>query len=76
MFYSFRGRNYKIGMAVNYKNKWVRFDNKLIFKKSKDLSDNIMHEYGAVVSVNRKFFMFYNGNNYGEKGICLAELKK
>ena len=26
-----------------------------------------MHEYGAVVSVNRKFFMFYNGNNYGEK---------
>ena len=45
-------------MAVNYKNKWVRFDNKLIFKKSKDLSDNIMHEYGAVVSVNRKFLCF------------------
>ena len=71
MFYSFRGRNYKIGMAVNYKNKWVRFDNKLIFKKSKDLSDNIMHEYGAVVSVNRKFFMFYNGNNKWRKRVSV-----
>jgi hypothetical protein len=35
-----------------------------------------MNEYGSVVNYKDKYFMFYNGNNYGEKGVGIAELKK
>ncbi len=33
-----------------------------------------MYEYGAVVKYKNQTFMFYNGNNYGEKGVGIAEL--
>ena len=32
-----------------------------------------MREYGAVINYKEKLFMFYNGNNFGEDGIGLAE---
>jgi hypothetical protein len=31
-----------------------------------------MIEYAAVVKHQEKYYMFYNGNNYGENGIGLA----
>ena len=75
MFYSYRGKNYKIGYAEKSKDKWIRKDNLKIIR-STDLFDNQMNEYGSVVSYKDKYFMFYNGNNYGEKGVGIAELKK
>ena len=74
MFYSYRGKNYKIGIAIKNNNKWKRNDKKICFKKSSDLFDNKMYEYGAVVKYKNQTFMFYNGNNYGEKGVGIAEL--
>lgn len=72
--YSNKGRNYKIGFALKKNKKWVRKDN-ITFKKSKDKFDNQMQEYGALIKYEKKIFMFYNGNNYGEEGVGLAELK-
>jgi len=33
-----------------------------------------MTAYSAIITVNNKKFMLYNGNNYGKSGIGLAEL--
>jgi hypothetical protein len=30
--------------------------------------------YSAVLSVGAKTYCFYNGNNFGEQGFCVAEL--
>ena len=73
MFYSYRGKYYKIGYAIKNKTKWIRKDKKLKFYKSISKFDNKMREYGAVIKYKGKLFMFYNGNNYGEEGIGLAE---
>ena len=58
MFYSYRGKNYKIGIAIKNNNKWKRNDKKICFKKSSDLFDNKMYEYGAVVKYKNQTFMF------------------
>ncbi len=81
LFYSYKnyqnkGRNYKIGFAKNYKNKWIRMDNKISIKSSKCGFDKKMQEYASVVKYNKDYYMFYNGNNYGEKGIGIAKLIK
>ena len=81
MFYSYKnyknkGRNYKIGFAENHKNQWKRKDNKLLFKKSSNNFDKNMQEYASVIKYDNEFFMFYNGDNYGQRGIGLAKLLK
>ena len=81
LFYSYKnyknkGRNYKIGFAENFKNKWVRKDNKIKFKFSKCGFDKQMQEYASIVNYGEDHFMFYNGNNYGEEGIGIAKLIK
>ena len=81
LFYSYknyknRGRNYKIGFAENHKNQWKRKDNKLLFKKSSNNFDKNMQEYASVIKYDNEFFMFYNGDNYGQRGIGLAKLLK
>lgn len=73
MFYSYRGRSYKIGYAIKKKKKWIRKDKDLRFHNSISKFDNSMREYGAVINYKEKLFMFYNGNNFGENGIGLAE---
>ena len=78
LFYSYKnyknkGRNYKIGYAIKNNKKWIRKDN-IHFKKSKDKFDNQMQEYGAFVKYKDRIYMFYNGNNYGEEGVGIAEL--
>ena len=37
-----------------------------------DKFDNIMREYASIIKFEKKYLMFYNGNNFGEKGIGLA----
>lgn len=73
MFYSYRGQSYRIGYAIKYKKKWIRKDKYLKFNNSVSKFDSNMREYGAVISYKEKLFMFYNGNNFGEDGVGLAE---
>ena len=76
IFYSYRGKNYKIGYAdINNKGKLLRKDNSIKIINSKDNFDTQMQEYASIIQYKKKFLMFYNGNNFGEKGIGLAELK-
>ena len=35
-----------------------------------------MQACASVINYKNNFYMFYNGNNYGEKGIGLAKLIK
>ena len=35
-----------------------------------------MQEYASIIEYKNFFYMFYNGNNYGEKGIGLAVISK
>ena len=35
-----------------------------------------MQEYASIVNYGKDYFMFYNGNNYGEEGIGIAKLVK
>ena len=51
-------------------------DNKISIKSSKCGFDKKMQEYASVVKYNKDYYMFYNGNNYGEKGIGIAKLIK
>lgn len=76
IFYSHRGIKYKIGYAVINKNNFLeRKDDLINITNNKDKFDNEMQEYASIVQHKKKLFMFYNGNNFGEKGIGLAELK-
>ena len=38
--------------------------------------DKKMQEYASIVNYGKDYFMFYNGNNYGEEGIGIAKLVK
>jgi len=73
MFYSYRGKNYKIGYAkINKKKHLIRRDQKIKFFNNIDKFDSSTREYSSIIKYKNKFFMFYNGNNFGEKGIGLA----
>lgn len=73
MFFSSKGKSYKLGYAESYDAiNWTRKDSLIKFKDKKTSYDNDMMEYFAVIKEKNKFFMFYNGNNYGSEGIALA----
>jgi hypothetical protein len=74
--YRNKGRNYKIGIAKKTKNSFIRKDNSIKIINKKDFFDNQMQEYASIVEYKNFFYMFYNGNNYGEKGIGLAVISK
>ena len=72
MFYSLKKRKYEIKVAKYFKNRWKTL-NINIFKNSKKTHyDNESNEYASVVESEGKYFMFYNGNQYGKTGIALA----
>ena len=77
MWYSYEKKvgHYKIGYAesLNGKN-WKRLDNKININSSKNYETK-MRAYSSIITLKQKIFMLYNGDNYGEKGILLAELK-
>ena len=73
MFFSIKKKNYKISYATSStSNKWVRTKKRIFSKNSMTNYDNISQEYASIVKIKNKLYMFYNGNNYGEKGILLA----
>ena len=66
---------YKIGYAESLNGKdWKRFDNKININ-TKENYENEMRAYSSIITLKQRIFMLYNGDNYGEKGILLAELK-
>jgi len=80
MWYSYEKKvgTYKIGYAESKDGiKWKRKDNKIIFyNKKASKTDSQMKEYSAIIEHKSRFYMFYNGNNYGKMGIELAQLTK
>ena len=73
MWFAFKGKNYEIGYAESKDgHNWQRLDNENTLSKGKSSFENEMVEYAAVINHKNKYFMFYNGNNYGIDGICLA----
>lgn len=81
LFYSYKnyknqGRNYRIGIAMFNKKQWKRKDNDLKILNKKDMFDKHMQEYAGIVKYNKNYYMFYNGNNYGEKGVGLATISE
>lgn len=78
MFYSIRRRSfaaYRLGYAESTDGiRWVRKDNEMGLDVSPTGVDSDAIMYSAVVSVGPKTYCFYNGNNFGEQGFCVAEL--
>ena len=74
MFYSYRGKNYKVGLAEKNKKSFKRINEfKLKIEPKYKNELNIMHEYACVFKNKNEFFMLLNGNNFGENGIFLAK---
>ena len=76
MWYSFKKINYKIGYAESKDGfSWTRKDHLVKFINPKKINFS-MREFAAVVELNGRLYMFFNGNNYGYDGIYLAELNQ
>ena len=76
MWYSYEKKvgNYKIGYATSNNGiKWERKDKKINLNYKSKYEIN-MREYPALIEINNKLLMFYNGDNYGKEGILFSEL--
>ena len=51
---------------------WARKDSILGLEPNGEGEEQRMTAYSAVVRSGRKYFMFYNGSDYGKNGILLA----
>jgi len=77
MWYSYRGRNYRIGYAESKDGiRWERKDKEVGIDVSESGWDSEMIEYPFVFDCKGKRYMLYNGNGYGKTGIGLAELSE
>ena len=77
MWYSFRGASYRIGYAESVDGlSWVRRDALAGISVSESGWDSDMIEYAYVFRHAKRFFMLYNGNDYGRTGIGLAVLRE
>ena len=74
MFYSVKKKFYEIKTSILKNDKWNRKD---LFKfDGNDFQfDNESQEYCSLIKYENNIYMFYNGNNYGKKGIGLAIAK-
>jgi len=73
MWFAYKGLNYRIGYAESHDGlNWERLDHLTGIDVSSTGFDSEMIEYGAVVQYEDRYYMFYNGNNYGFDGIGLA----
>lgn len=68
-----RGRSYRIGYAESGDGiKWERMDDQVGIDVSESGWDSEMIEYAFVFKHDDRYYMVYNGNNYGANGIGLA----
>jgi hypothetical protein len=71
------GRGYKIGYATSINLiDWNRKDKEAGIEYSKEGWDSTMHHYPHVFELNGKYYMIYNGNEFGKYGFGLAILKE
>jgi hypothetical protein len=76
LFYSVRGKRYKIGYATKNSNgTFVRLDKLQTLTTSDTGWDSEMVEYAQVFEFQSKTIMIYNGNGYGRTGLGYASLK-
>jgi len=78
MFYSIRRRDlqsYRLGYAESLDGiTWQRKDDQIGLDVSESGWDSEMICYSAVIELHGKWYMFYNGNDFGRSGFGLAEL--
>lgn len=75
MWYCYRGKKYKIGYAISKNGKdWIRKDNLVKFIGKNLNWDKNEKCYPSVIKHDKKFYMFYSGNNYGKDGVGYAIL--
>jgi len=75
MWYSYRGDRYRIGYAESSDGVvWKRLDELAGLDVTPGAWDGDMVEYPAIVDVEGRRLMLYNGNDYGKTGIGVAEL--
>lgn len=76
MWYSYRGKNYRIGFAESIDGiHWTRKDETVGIDISSTGWDSETIEYPNVFDHAGKRYMFYNGNGYGKTGFGLAVLE-
>lgn len=76
MWYTFRGLEYMIGYALSKNGiDWERKDEIVRITTSKKGWDSKSICYPHVFKHEKKLYMLYCGNNYGEEGLGLAKLK-
>jgi len=79
LFYTRRilGMKYSMGYSISKDGlKWERKDNEIGITHSKNDWDSDMVYFPSVIKNRDNYYLFYNGNNYGEKGFGLALLEK
>lgn len=73
MWFAHKGETYRLGYAESADGvRWQRNDSFAGLLPSPSGWDSEMVEYAAVAKHDGRYFMFYNGNNYGYDGIGLA----
>jgi predicted GH43/DUF377 family glycosyl hydrolase len=84
MWFTYRGSrdfrdgldSYRIGYAESKiigPTKWKRDDKNSGISPGPEEYDNLMQAYPAVIEVDGKTLLFYNGNGFGHDGFCCAE---
>lgn len=79
MTYSIRtkSKGYRIGYAESIDGaSWDRKDHLIDIDVSEKGWDSEMLCYSSILSINRKTYLFYNGNNLGSTGFGYAEYKE
>ncbi len=76
MWYSFRGEYYKLGYAESNDGiDWTRLDERVGIDRSPENDwESRMISYPCVFPWDGKFYLLYNGNDYGKSGIGIAVL--
>jgi hypothetical protein len=73
--YEKKKSGYKIGYAESKDGKkWKRKDNSIKFINTFK-SENKMRAYPNLTKLDGDTLIFYNGNNYGKKGVLCAKLE-
>jgi hypothetical protein len=76
MWFSYRGSSYRLGYAESSDGlTWARKDGRHGLAPADVGWDSQSVEYGCVFDHEGTRWMLYNGNNYGETGIGLAEFE-
>jgi hypothetical protein len=78
LFYSIRRRSlsaYRLGYAESTNGiEWIRKDEEMGLDVSSRGPDSEAIMYSAFLEAHGKSYCFYNGNEFGREGICLAEM--